>query len=145
MNPPEYGTEIIPTDLHGPFMPASASVEVWEEPLGDGWSLYVLPGGGTACLMEEISSKWSRDFALSVLGRIVANLSRVCPTCGARAVLEGATIGGPGFTGKMEHEGQCPLSDDGLRAARTDEPAGPIPPGPRYWIVWVPRLRPVAP
>ena len=143
MNAPEFGVEIIPADLHGAWRMPEMPVEVWEEAGPDGWSLYSLPGGTAACLMETVRAGWPAAFAHAVLCRVVANLTRVCPACAAGERLESAVYEGHPVDGFMVHENACPLSDSALAAIlATGGAPGNLPQAPRYWIVWIPRLRP---
>jgi hypothetical protein len=107
------------------------------------WSVYRLPGGRVVALMPAVEPTWTTEQTLTVLVRAIANLTQVCPSCGARASLGGADVPGrPRAT--MEHEAVCPVGDDGLRevAARPGAAVGPLPDRPRRWAVWPPRLRP---
>ena len=141
---PELGQEIIPADLGKSWRMPEKPVEVWEAAGPEGWSIYTLPGGKAACVMETIRVAWPTAFVHAVLCRVVANLTRVCPACGAGARLDSTVYGGHPVDGLMEHEGTCPLSDPGLAsvlASGGDAHAG-MPRPPRYWVVWIPRIRP---
>lgn len=135
---PEFGVELVPADLHRAFEMPDQPVEVWEDAGPGGWSIYTLPGGKVGCLMETVHAGWNAAFVHAALCRAVANLTQHCPCCSAGVVL----TAGPAAT--MAHENACPLSDDGLALAFRNpgaDPSGTIPPAPRYWVVWVPRLR----
>jgi hypothetical protein len=141
---PEFGVEIIPADLHRAWRMPEKPVEVWEEAAPDGWSFYHLPDGKAACIMETVRADWPAVFVHMVLCRVVANLTCVCPACGAGARLGSAVYQGRPVDGFMTHENACPLSDPALSSifAAGGDAHAEMPPPPRYWIVWVPRLRP---
>jgi hypothetical protein len=145
VNAPEFGAEIIPTDLHKAWRMPEKPVEVWEMAgPSEGWSVYTLPGGKVGCVMETVRADWPKAFVHGALCRAIANLTRVCPACHAPLRLGPAMNEGRPVDGLMTHEDACPLSDPALAAIFKEGGDKPpeMPSPPRYWVVWVPRLRP---
>lgn len=142
---PLVGGELRVDDLDRPWKQPETFVEVWEVPATEGWSLYRLAGsvGGAAVVMETIRDEWRTPLLFNVVARIVANLTRVCPSCGARAVLDSVQSSNAAH-GQMAHEAECPLTNEGMKAAAATpaEPRDPAPSPPRFWRIWIPRLKP---
>jgi hypothetical protein len=143
VRPPTEGVYIErPENLPDVYELPEYPVEVWEEELGDGWSTFRMHDGEAVCMSATIAREWPATVAHTALCRIVANLTQRCQCCGA-----GVRLTGDG-QGVMEHEGPCPLSDDGLAdvwgSAKGVGLGGHVPASPRAWVVWVPRLRGIA-
>lgn len=122
----------------GPWLCGRDTVTIEEEPGPGGWSLYKLPGGTTALLMESSTTFGSLGLVILGLWRALANLARACPLCSARVRVE-AGAGGPA-TGTMEHEAVCPIGDDMLSMLAPGPPVDPLPEGPKSWLIRPPRL-----
>jgi len=129
----------------GPWI-RGAPVTIEEHPTPDaGWSLYSLPGGSVVVVSPAPERMASWSLVLLSLWRTVANLTRLCPACGARPQLGAAIVRGQPVDAVMVHENRCILSDGMIEASYEQLAAGgPLPAGvpaaPRQWIVAPPRL-----
>ncbi len=127
-----------------PGMLPGDPITIEEHAATKGMSLYRLEGGQVAAVMPATHGQ-PVPFALFLLWRAVANLTRVCPVCAERASLE-----------TMAHESDCPLSDAALGDLRRelvshdlagDESTYLVDAAerPRRWQVTPPRLAPAVP
>jgi len=122
-----------------PGMLPGDPVTIEEHAASRSMSLYRLEAGHVAAVMPATHGQ-PVPFALFLLWRAVANLTRICPVCAERASVD-----------TMAHGGRCPISDSGFRELRKELDRGEstcvvgAAERPRRWQVTPPRLAPAVP
>lgn len=79
-----------------------------------GWTLW--SKDKVAVVMPTPAPSWGPEMRRLYALRIQANFSDVCPSCSATSLIEG--VAPKQSRGKMEHEYDCPLSDEEMINAR---------------------------